>query len=846
MSMRKDTRSYNQPADLRCSKVILSRDYMDTVKRHHWMRKTGSCVVVSALVLMVLGVVLIVALQSPSVNHTLMQKMKLMRTDDGKGLPMDYHHMTGIFPFDFTLHGLKVIDPTGRSVAIGSAKIVAKMSAIMYGDVVIDRLTLSDSTSIGGGGFIEDNTLYTEKEQASSIHRAKKLAAGKAWPFLPYGIGVNHFELINLTNPGLSHGNAPISITGSINVHPMGGSFSLDLKVLSEDRALDVDLSVDGDKITRRVRVTGEARNNSLTCFGCEAVSCEWPVSVDTVFATETEVFSLATRSDIKFTIDGPWGGLLQLAFPSKHWTGQTDLVEGVISAASRHHRPLVSRAMVVFHVTNTSTMVLDEARLTSSLFHQQDSSVTLQAEFPVHPESLSQLLDELTVVLPRQKMMLPLPLNTIDVEAVVRCSSSGKWLLAKYDTTGSYIQWSVASGVEWSRANGTVAFHDITVDAFMGHMAGTASFGYSKEGVSGECTLIDVEHDLVSTLSIRPYVDQLGVPSHHLLIDMRETAVTLADYLVLGNISVEASVLGLPHTPYGSMSISMGSANYDNGAFVMNDMSVSASRAEDATPSTPWELTASSDKDLRTSVTLYLVGNGESEFRGSLSPFDAKIYGEHRLWTTKPSELHFDYRRQEFSLHALFHANERLPERNSLDVTIETDHYKLIINDESYLLDPLFLRQKSMKSSGLLQGYIQVDRIGAAEAGSAATAGSLSLGALDMCWNDGHIARDTAEGDEDEVIASSIHGCIQGTPEDGWSIRDPAATAWVENPRMGNIELRGNITAFRREGELRKLVIPASLEIQMRNNNDKHNTDSTSWVDAGWMHSEFEFALNL
>lgn len=828
-----------QPTDPRTSSVILSSHTYNASRHRSLTRRIGSCVFLSSLVGVAFVLLLIAILQAPSVNHGIMQQLNLVRTTDGKGLPMDYHHISGIFPFDFTMHGVTAIDPTGRKINVGQASIKVTATAILNGQVEIDSVTLSDSTTSGGGGFIEDNSEYTANEQKTAEHRSKKMAHGKVWPFMPYGVKVNRLVLANLSNPALTgltdSGSETVSLEGSVELKPNGGSFHINVHVLSLAHSIDVNIKLDGDHSSRRVTAVIGARNSSVTCWGTP--ECTLPISVRSIFATETEVFSLAFRSNIDTTIDGTWGGLMQMAFPSKHWEGTEDLISGVISIASIHQRPLISQAAVVLRVDKNSVLTLDDARITSSLFRHRDSSIHLSLQVPIHAANFTDALLAFSGSIPRQRITMPLPLGTMDFTFNVTRGTSGYCAIGKYDASGSYVMWTAGSRFHYQLGTGRLSLDNIAIDAFMGHMNGTATMSYSRaEGMTASARLTDAEHQLESTLTVQPY-DVAGTGKlHHLLINMNERSLQTGN-LNADNVTVAASVLGLPSNPYGSLAVSIGSINYGEGTFVMDHMAMSASRDQDAVTGSPWELTASSDRDLRTSFTLYLVGNGESQFRGDLSPFEAHIYGNHRVWTTKPSELFFDYKTQEFSLHAIFHANEAVPERNSMDVSITPDRYQLIVNDESYLLDPLILRGKNMHSSGLMDGYIQVDRVVDPHSPEL---GQFNLGAMNLCWREGALFQQDDQTGALISVAHTINGCLKGGPGEGWGIGDPDATAYIENPRMGTVHLAANVTASRRDDRPSRIVVPANVSIVM------FNDDSAGWLATGKLFTSIELELNV
>jgi hypothetical protein len=776
--------------------------------------------------------------------------MNFVRTPDGKGMPMDYHHISGFFPLDFTMHKMSFIDPTGRAINIGEVHVQMSLSNLVRGNIQVDKVTLTDSTAMAtqGSGYIEDNALYTDNERKQAEHQSAKMSKGTVWPTFPYAITVASLEIINMSNPLMP--DYPLSIKGSLSFGAQGGSFSVSMTIDDGGHFVDISLDAKGQHMTHVIQATVEMRNSSLTCFAADwaTTTCKWPVSLRTAFPSENQLFSLSTRSNIRAVVEGEWGSLLQVAFPSKHWNGTKDLVSGVLTADALDDRPLVSRAMTQFRVSSRSALILDEARLTSSVFHHRDSSVSLAAQLPIRAKSLHEFLGELNVTLPVQRMTLPLPIGTIDLAIQANQTSFGDWSMAKYDSVGSYVQWTSGSRFTLDVKN-SLQFHmeNITIDAFLGHMNGTASMHYTKStGFNFNCSMYDPDLDLIATVSVAPY---LAVASdgtattryHHLMIEANEPRLVFDKRLEVNNVTVTASVLGLPSQPYGGISIGVGRINYDNGAFVMDNMLMGASRAEEASDDTPWEFTASSDRDLRTRLTLYLIGNGDNEFSGSLAPFEARIYGGHRVWTTRNSDFRFDYQRQQFSMHSIFHANELEPERNSLDINVETDRYRLIVNDESYLLDPLLLKSSEMRSRGLMQGYIELVRGQNAPDSQRSSTGAFSLGSLDMCWNDGAVEKYQSSSKSWTPMVKNVHGCIQGTPQEGWSIKNPSATAWVENPRMGSIELRGNITAVRDE-ELApgQLLIPAELEMRMRND------DQNQWIGNGWLYTQLMLSMNV
>ena len=787
------------------------------------------------IILVALFTILVVLLQWPAVHHSAMQQMKLVHTDDGWGIPMDYDHICCLFPYKFTMYGLRVVDPTGRGFSAGEAEVYISLwsLATSMSEVTVDSVTVRNSVGTDGDGYVEDNTKINAVEQSATQDWADRNSRDKTWPNLPRGLIIKQLVIKALYIPVL---NRTIHAEGSLSFKSSGGNFLLKFAV-SDDRSNNLDFSLAGTQLSRRVQVQASIANTSEPCR-IRPDACERLVSVQSVFPTQRTKFTVGGALDLSVDVAGTYGGLLQAAFPSKNFQSASDLLAGTLSVRLLAPQALVSSVVTVVRISGNRTLIVDEARIATPLLLATSQGaaaapLVLSVAVLVPAKGLPSLL---RFNVPEQRVNLPLPLGEADVAfhlvgAPNSTAYSGWALVRKYDSsTGSEQQWTLngtyaVTTLDVAAQAFAVDFRSVELDVALGHMRGRGIASYSPAvGANVNVALTDPLKQLSIRVNLSPYRSGGDHRAHQLGIEMIEPVAQLRK-LNIENLHLTARVFDIPDSPYGNMDIGFGQVNYDNGVFIMNNASVVAARAPGALDSTPWELTASSDTDLRTRFTLMLVGNGENEFRGSVAPFDAVLYGSHRIWTSEQTRLSFNYQQQEFSLSCALHANEAEPERVSLDVNVDKEKIRLIVNDASYLLDPLLLKPR-LRTSGLLQGYIEMLNPLTAP----------QLGALDMCWNDG--AAFDASGVQ---VAHNVHGCVRGNYETGWKINNPPALFVLDSPRLGQCELRANISAARRQsatGDVLDLPVQAALRML--------DPDASALLESGWIALEAQLSMKL
>lgn len=788
---------------------------------------------------------LVALFQMPALQQSMLESAGLVHTSDGRGMPVSYDTIDGLFPLTFNIRGLRIVDPVGRTVSSGTAHVWTGPMALFSGNVEVSDVHLVRSmATTGDNSYIEENKLYTDAERQMSIREAERRTRRELWPNLPRGLTIHHLLWEDFSVPDVL-GNRTFCIEGSIDLRPNGGDFRVQLEVgettaeMPEQRRINVTVDARGIRSTYIVTSEVTLRNTSVLCTQ-RPDSCHLPFNLSGVFAGLYEPVQLESRANIHLTTTGTYTNLLNAAFPSKNYTSSTALLSGTLSVEAHHPRALVSSAVVMFRVEPTRALSVDEARVRSPLLAQTGAFVfNCTVERPTHG---GLLLRQLAVS--EQRVILPLPLGEMDVAFTLDSSGAGSALMRKYDPLLGDTPWLLTTSFSSNVSLATKLqvqfnFNTIRLDVALGHMAGAGTIGYSDEdGLRTRIRLVDSEHQLESTLSVEPYRTVDLHPPHHraymLRIHLAEREVMFRT-LAMRDLNLHADVLGLPNDPYGTLEVQFGSVNYGDGMFVMNNATIAAARDTTTTSAarhgnnvtTPWEFTASSDRDLRTRFTLFLVGSGDNEFAGSVSPFEAQLYGDHRIWTTTDSQLRFNYREATYRIQCVFHANQVQPDRESLQVFLDNQRLRLLLNDESYLLDPLVSRH-ALRSVGVLQGYAELDD----------PLHAMTLGQVDLCWNNGELYRRGYDAVPETIIAKQIYGCLRGGPLGGWRVNEPPATVWITTPEVGRCELRANVTASRKDTDT--LDVPVSLQLRLL------DTGDSPWLQEGWVDTQVRLAIKI
>lgn len=821
----------NQPPGMRTEQLI--REDRLEASKHYTCQRT-LCITLLAIIggLVIVAIILAVVLQAPSVHHTLMESMKLVHTKDGTGIPMAFTHITGLFPYKFTMHGISIVDPVGNKVRVGSAQVHVALMSALKGLIEVHSVTVLSAGADIGGEYVEDNTDYTEAEVLASIKGAGVRSRNEIWPNIPLGIKLNKLEVKNFVAPVEGFENQTFSIEGAVEFKRFGGDFNVSLLIAGAGHVID--LKMVGRQILHHVALNVNIRNSSLLCVK-SGEECYRPINISNVFYNERQPYSLESRTDISIRTDATWSGLLQAAFPSKSAVNKVDLMAGTISTKTLSPDAIYRTFDLVFALDGNRSVVIHEGRITSPLLHQA-TPLRFQAGFTRKAPYQFMLLVE------QQHLSLPLPVGDVDFAFAFDDSLNGTIALNKYDVFAKYIQWESNATFSVDFENTELDVKSLSFSMADNQLDGDALISYSpNNGFEVLANLQDEQTGASSVIRLSPYysdaLKKRGIARQYQLhIGFKMDSFT-SKKMHIEDIRISTDIYSIPLNPHGSMAFALGRVDYGNGVFVMNNASIDANRQEQADPTdtSSWKVTASSDQDLRTKFTLYLTGSEmERTFSGSISPFQAVLYGKHRVWTTDPSTIGFDYHRMTYSLHSTLHANQANPSRRSLEVIASNQRSRLLINEDISLFNTI-LPQK-YQGSGLIQGFVEVEHAG----------GPSYPSSIDLCWTNGRLFTAPTADTPSYQVWHEFSGCVNGRQETGWTIDNPPASFVVDNPPYGRIQMKSNITASRQWKQVAEVdtsVVQLDLQMEFLTVDDQ---EINNFFQGGWIAAEGSFDINM
>jgi hypothetical protein len=779
----------------------------------------GTLVLVGSL--MIIGVVLAIVLQNPTVQKSAMEMAYLSHTKDGKGIPLDFSHISGLFPYKFTMHGMRIVDPVGNKIEAGTAKIHVALLSVFKGLIEVHSVVMESPQATKGSNYVEDNVDYTQAEIDESVRMANRRSRVEIWPYLPFGIQINNLDIRNFEVPVPALAGKPFSVSGSVDFRRMGGDFFLKLWIVGA--GYNVSFNLGGISGMHHVTIDAQVYNTSVLCVR-SGEQCNATLDVSSLFYNEVAPYKLETMTDLSLNTDGTWSDLLQFAFPSKNVVNVNNLLKGVVKARALDYRSAISSVELVFHVDPNRTLFIDDGRIYSPLLRQsrpfEFSALASRSEPYVWMFSVE-----------KQRIVFPEPIGASSVAFQVDHHLAGIFEVSKYDLLVTAVQWTINSTFVYSRNETMLHFPELEIDVFDNRITGSGMVKYDAQGgVNAVVLLHDDELGADGAVRFSSYTPSDTIERQYQLHVGFSQERFSTKRVNVSQVRITADIFQIPSNTQGSATVSFGELNYGNGVFIMNNASIGAKSAGE--PYGAWEITASSENDLRTKFSMYLSGTPTDRvFRGSVAPFHATLYGTHSVWTEDPSELDFDYYKMSYGFHTSLHANQQDPKRKSLDVVASNRQTKLIINEDISLFNTVF--PQKYQGTGLIQGLVEIEHVN----------GESYPSQIDLCWNNGNLFAAPTSDAAGYAVSHSIFACVRGHVSNGWKIDSPPATFVMDSPAIGLIQLKANITASRqqREGSRSVVQLDSDIEFVMRDSQDQ-----AQFFQGGAITAETSFDINI
>ena len=803
------------------SELVIRADRREAASYYTLRRRIFVWTVIPVGIILILAVILLVMLQNPTVQYKLMVMSQLVHTPNGKGMPIDYQRVSGLFPYKFTMHGVAFTDPKGNRVEAGTADVHVNILATLKGQIELHSVVLRGSTAkISKATDITQNEDYSQAEIDESVRQAVRRATVEIWPGLPFGITIKNLTIFDMVIPLPMFVNITFNISGEIWLEKNAGDFYIDLTFLGGGH--NASFILRGVALLRHVTIDARVYNTSELC----SARCDRTVSLSSLFPDEKQPFALETRMNLIVQTDGTYSDLLQLAYPYSGANNTRDLIKGVAILESLNPRALYSSLQIVFKVSPHHVLIINDGRLTSPILLQ-----TRPLQFGI---SLTQTPPyQFMLHVFRQELTFPTPFATSTMEFVIDQDLSGYISMEKSAT----YPFSAATNYTLNVHDGTLLLSATEIAFMENQVNGSARLAYSKQfGLEVIASFMDVEQGAAGQFTVIPTYENSANTfdrQYSVHFELQQEVVQLGS-LVVSDIAVVSDVVNFPKSPTGTVQVSLGEVNYGNGVFVLNNASVAASRAQ--LTENAWEINAKSDTDLKTRFTLFIVASDDQRiFHGSIAPFMAILYGKHRVWTSDVSTIILDFGQWTYNFHSILHVNQNpSPDvADSIEVIADNTKSRIIVKEDISLFNGVM--PKNYTGSGWINGYLEF----------AHQNGQSYPSSVDLCWNNGRLFGPDGQN-ATALVLHGFYGCVTGTLATGWKIDSPPAQFYADWPDLGNIELRSNITVtpiLVRIGQTQQTTTNLAAQIQFKM---LDQPTQMRFFENGWIAAELNGNINL
>lgn len=659
--------------------------------------------VVAALV-----IVLVATLQFPAPQRFVLNKAGMLQTHPGEpGLPIDFDHITGIFPFSFVAHNLTLSDPNSLFIRTRDAEFVIRTRDIITGAVTIESLKLN-------GAILSPPPPSTEEVVVETSNPSPPW-----WPAL--GIRLE-LQSVDASGALIEWFGQQYSIAGSAVIDKNGGDVEIDARV-TYDRNNDtsVHLKLAGSGLDQIVRLSLEMTRSGLAC-GAACDSPDAPLSYGNISASGT----------------GNWYRWMELLLSRRfNLTGLID--KGVDQPVAGHAQWNGTRLVRSLDIDFAVEPEDGRRSISGGVVRLREPYGSFSVEAQQYEDGFWWMV--LNTSTPGVGLRLPF-IESIDGAVFYNSSVGGFWTAGKRSIP---LMGDVLTAGNFTvGGDGVVQLSNIEIRTGLFELDGNVTYELGST-LSG--AFRDPDGRLQSALNLATakdgtYAVDFRIENH----DVRQPGLNAQDVYLSG------SFRGLPSQPGGSLSARIERIDAKD-LLSIDRLTLEAEGGGPEGRAWTAALT-SSGASLSGAISMSVdpaVRNGV--LACTIQPFVLRARGVP-LSTRAPSILAFDFSKDIYSVTADVYSTSA--DRPAFALEMRGDRIRVGVSEDAAVLGRLGgLRQKRL--GGPVNGTFYLTEL---------VRLIPTLANVDLCWTNGSVMDETSGS-----LAQNLSACLRGDPVAGWAL---------------------------------------------------------------------------
>ncbi len=668
--------------------------------------------VVPFAALAALVAVLVATMQFPAPQRFVLNKAGLLQTRPGEpGLPMEFDHITGIFPFSFTAHNLTLNDPNGLFIRTRDVAFSIRTRDIVTGAITIESLKLN-------GAVLSPPPPEAATDAAAAA--APSEPSPPWWPWLGMRL---ELQSVDAAGTLIEYFGQRYSIAGSAAIDKNGGDVEIDARI-TYDRSNDTGVRVKlaGSGLDQIVRLSIDMTRSGLACGdGCDAPD------------------ALLSYGNISASGTGNWYRWMELLLSRRfNLTGLID--KGVDQPVAGHARWNGSKLVRSLDLDFSVEPEDGRRSISAGVVRLREPYGSVSVEAQQYEDGFWWMV--LNSSTPGVGLRLPF-VETVDGAVYYNSSVGGFWTAGKRSIP---LMGDVLTAGNFTVGGGVVALSNVEIRTGLFELQGNVTYELGSE-LAGEFR--DPQGRLQSVLNLATAKDgTYGVDFRIENHDVRQPGLNAQDVYLSG------SFRGLPSQPGGSLSARIERLDAKD---VLSIDRLTLEAEGGGPEGRPWTAAVTSTgSSLSGAVSMSI----DPAVRGgvlacTIQPFVMRVRNVP-LSTRAPSILAFDFSKDVYSVTADVYSTSA--DRPAFALEMRGDRVRVGVAEDAAVIGRLGgLKQKRL--GGPVNGTFYLTELIRLVP---------TLANVDLCWTNGSVTDENSG-----AVAQNLSACLRGDPVAGW-VLDP------------------------------------------------------------------------